>query len=87
MLVEALSKEWQYFSSGRRQSRLLLLGDKMIRHSDVSQLATAELERVMRGVQANLGLIAQHSTAHAPIQTQMPPWSSVAESTCRPDGQ
>jgi hypothetical protein len=40
MLVEALSKEWSYFFSRRRQSRLLLPGDKLIRYHDISQLTT-----------------------------------------------
>ena len=43
----------------------------MIRHHDVSQLTTAELERAKRELQANLGLITPRSPAHAPIQAQM----------------
>ena len=43
----------------------------MIRHHDVSQLTTAELERVKRELQANLSLIALHSPAHVPIRAQM----------------
>ena len=54
--------------AGRRQSRLLLPGDKMIRYYDVSQLTTAELERAKRELQANLGLITPHSPAHVPIR-------------------
>jgi hypothetical protein len=51
--------------SGRRQSRLLLPGDTMIRHHDVSQLTLAEPERAKCGLQANLSLIALHSAAWA----------------------
>ena len=43
----------------------------MIRHHDVSQLTTAELERTKRELQANLGLITPHSPAHMPIQAQI----------------
>ena len=43
----------------------------MIRHHDVSQLTTAELERAKRQLQANLSLIGPHSPAHVPIQAQM----------------
>ncbi len=43
----------------------------MIRHHDVSQLTTAELERAKRELQANLGLITPHSPAHMPIQAQI----------------
>ncbi len=43
----------------------------MIRHHDVSQLTTAELERAKRELQASLSLITQHSPAHLPIQAQM----------------
>jgi hypothetical protein len=43
----------------------------MTRDHDVSQLTTAELERARRDLHANLGLIAQGSPAHAPIQAHM----------------
>ena len=36
----------------------------MIRHHDVTQLTTAELERTKRQLQANLGLITQNSPSH-----------------------
>jgi hypothetical protein len=43
----------------------------MIRHHDVSQLTTAELEHAKRGLQASLSLITRHSPARLPIQAQM----------------
>ena len=43
----------------------------MIRSHDVGQLTTAELERIKRELQANLGLINPHSPAHVPIQAHM----------------
>ncbi len=43
----------------------------MIRSHDVGQLTTAELERVKRDLQANLGLINPGSPAHVPIQAHM----------------
>ena len=43
----------------------------MIRSHDVGQLTTAELERVKRDLQANLGLIKPGSPAHVPIQAHM----------------
>jgi hypothetical protein len=43
----------------------------MIRHHDVSQLNTSELERVKRELHASLSLVTQHSPAHVPIQAQM----------------
>ena len=47
----------------------------MIRHHDVSQLTTAELERTKRELKASLSLIAAHSSAHVPIQAQdRVPW-------------
>ena len=43
----------------------------MIRHHDVSQLTTAELERTKRELRASVSLIDSHSPAHVPIQAQM----------------
>jgi hypothetical protein len=43
----------------------------MIRHHDVRQLSTAELERTKRDLHANLGLITPDSPAHVPIQAHM----------------
>jgi hypothetical protein len=43
----------------------------MTRDHDVSQLTTAELERVRRDLHANLGLITPGSPAHAPIQAHL----------------
>jgi hypothetical protein len=43
----------------------------MIRHHDVRQLTTAELERTKRDLHANLGLITPDSPAHVPIQAHM----------------
>jgi hypothetical protein len=43
----------------------------MIRHHDVRQLTTAELQRTKRDLRANLGLITPHSPAHVPIQAHM----------------
>jgi len=43
----------------------------MIRYHDVKQLTTAELERAKRELRANLGLIAEDSPAHVPINAQM----------------
>jgi hypothetical protein len=43
----------------------------MIRHHDVTQLTTAELERTKRDLHANLGLITPDSPAHVPIQAHM----------------
>jgi hypothetical protein len=40
-------------------------------HYCVRQLTTAELERVRRELQANLGLITDHSPARVPIQAHM----------------
>ncbi len=40
-------------------------------HYCVRQQTTAELERVKRELQANLGLINADSPAHAPIQTHL----------------
>jgi hypothetical protein len=41
------------------------------RHHNVEQLTKAELERVKRELQANLGLIAPGSPALAPIHAHM----------------
>jgi hypothetical protein len=43
----------------------------MIRHHDVSQLTTAELECAKRELQANLSLVTAYSPAHVPIQAKM----------------
>ena len=43
----------------------------MIRHHDVKQLTTVELERARRELQANIGLITPGSPAHVPIQAHM----------------
>lgn len=43
----------------------------MIRYHDVRHLTTAELERIKRELQANLGLITPHSPARVPIQAHM----------------
>jgi hypothetical protein len=43
----------------------------MIRDRDVSHLTTAGLDRAIRDLHANLGLIAPGSPAHAPIQAHM----------------
>jgi hypothetical protein len=43
----------------------------MTRSHDVSQLTTAELERAMRQLRADLGLITKGSPAHAPILARM----------------
>jgi hypothetical protein len=43
----------------------------MIRHHEVRQLTTAELERGKRELQASLGLIRPGSPAHVPIQAHM----------------
>lgn len=40
-------------------------------HHRVKRLTTAELERVKRDLQANLGLIADDSPAHVPILAYM----------------
>src|ERR1039457_3205455 len=55
----------------RRQGRLLLPGNSMIRDHDVRQLTTAELERTRRDLRTNLGLITPNSSAHVPIQAHM----------------
>jgi hypothetical protein len=41
------------------------------RDHDVGQLTTAELERTMRDLRANLGLISPDSPAHVPILAHM----------------
>jgi hypothetical protein len=41
------------------------------RYHNVEQLTKAELERVKRELQANLGLIAPGSPAHVPIYAHM----------------
>jgi len=41
------------------------------RGHDVGQLTTAELERTMRDLRANLGLISPDSPAHVPILAHM----------------
>jgi hypothetical protein len=41
------------------------------RDHDVRQLTTAELERTMRDLRANLGLINPDSPAHVPILAHM----------------
>ena len=43
----------------------------MTRGHDVGQLTTAELERTMRDLSANLGLISPDSPAHVPILAHM----------------
>ena len=43
----------------------------MTRDHDVGQLTTAELERTMRDLRANLGLISPDSPAHVPILAHM----------------
>ena len=43
----------------------------MTRGHDVRQLTTAELERTMRDLRANLGLISPDSPAHVPILAHM----------------
>ena len=43
----------------------------MTRGHDVGQLTTAELERTMRDLRANLGLISPDSPAHVPILAHM----------------
>ena len=43
----------------------------MTRDHDVGQLTTAELERTMRDLRANLGLISADSPAHVPILAHM----------------
>ena len=43
----------------------------MTRDHDVGQLTTAELERTMRELRANLGLISPDSPAHVPILAHM----------------
>ncbi len=43
----------------------------MTRDHDVGQLTTAELERTMRDLRANLGLISPDSAAHVPILAHM----------------
>jgi len=43
----------------------------MIRHHDVKELTTAELERAKRELRANLGLIALDSPAHVPINAKI----------------
>ena len=43
----------------------------MTRDHDVGQLTTAELERTMRDLRANLGLISPDSPAHIPILAHM----------------
>src|SRR5580692_4174528 len=57
--------------SRRRKGRLLRLGDSVTRDHDVGRLTTAELERTMRELRANLGLISPGSPAHVPILAQM----------------
>jgi hypothetical protein len=57
----------------------------MIRDHDVSQLTTAELERARRDLHANLGLITQGSSMHAPIQAHMRAINAeLAERATRP---
>ena len=43
----------------------------MTRDHDVAQLTTAVLERTMRDLRANLGLISPDSPAHVPILAHM----------------
>ena len=43
----------------------------MTRDHDVGQLTTAELERTMRDLRTNLGLISPDSPAHVPILAHM----------------
>jgi hypothetical protein len=47
------------------------IGNNVTRDHDVGQLTKAELERTMRDLRANLGLISPDSPAHVPILAHM----------------
>ena len=57
----------------------------MTRDHDVAQLTTAVLERTMRDLRANLGMISPDSPAHVPILAHMR--AIDAELTRRPGNQ
>jgi hypothetical protein len=59
----------------------------MIRYHDVKQLTTAELERAKRELRANLGLIAEDSPAHVPINAQMQAIDAELTERGQPAGQ
>ena len=59
----------------------------MIRHHDVSQLTTAELERAKRELHASLSLITRHSPTRLPIQAQLHAIDKELAERGGPEGQ